>query len=111
MFKFPAAVLALSAAAFLVADRPADAQTRYERGPRQAGTVVYYVDEFGRRRTRVIVQRRSYLDAGTEVLPGERKYSDYAFPPNYSPSSNALGPGLDFDQRQPFNNWFDVPRR
>ncbi len=111
MFKFLAAVLVLSAAFLAAAEQPADAQTRYERAPRGAGTVVYYVDEFGRRRTRVIVQRRSFLDAGTEVMPGERKYNDYAFPPNYSPSSNAFGPGLDFDQRQPLNNWFDTPHR
>jgi hypothetical protein len=24
---------------------------------------------------------RSFLDAGTEALPGERKFTDYAFPP------------------------------
>ncbi len=34
-------------------------------------------------RTRVYVTRRSWLDAGTEVLPGERKFNDYAFPPGY----------------------------
>ena len=33
-------------------------------------------------RTRVYITRRSWLDAGTEVLPGERKYTDYAFPPS-----------------------------
>ena len=32
-------------------------------------------------RTRVYVTKRSWLDAGTEVLPGDRKFSDYAFPP------------------------------
>jgi hypothetical protein len=36
-------------------------------------------------RARVIVVRRSYLDAGTEVLPGERKFMDYAYPPTYQP--------------------------
>ncbi|MBI5130994.1 MAG: hypothetical protein HZA66_16260 [Rhodopseudomonas palustris] len=35
-------------------------------------------------RTRVYVTKRSWLDAGTEVLPGDRKFSDYAFPPGYS---------------------------
>ncbi|MEW6641327.1 MAG: hypothetical protein AB1586_12550 [Pseudomonadota bacterium] len=29
-------------------------------------------------RTRIYVTKRSWLDAGTEVLPGERKYNDYA---------------------------------
>ena len=32
-------------------------------------------------RTRVYVSTRSWLDAGTEVLPGDRKFQDYAFPP------------------------------
>jgi hypothetical protein len=31
--------------------------------------------------TRVYITKRSWLDAGTEVLPGERKFSDYAYPP------------------------------
>ena len=31
--------------------------------------------------TRIYVTKRSWLDAGTEVLPGERKFQDYAFPP------------------------------
>src|SRR5690606_28993966 len=31
-------------------------------------------------RTRIYVTRRSWLDGGTEVLPGERKYHDYAYP-------------------------------
>lgn len=33
-------------------------------------------------RTRIYVTTRSWLDAGTEVLPGDRKFSDYAFPPD-----------------------------
>jgi hypothetical protein len=31
--------------------------------------------------TRVYVTTRSWLDAGVEVLPGDRKFTDYAFPP------------------------------
>ena len=27
---------------------------------------------------------RSFLNAGTNVLPGERKFLDYAFPPTYA---------------------------
>src|ERR1700739_5050833 len=33
-----------------------------------------------RPRARVTVAPRSFLDAGTEVLPGERKFTDYALP-------------------------------
>ena len=33
-----------------------------------------------RPRARIVVLRRSYLDAGTQVSPGERKFLDYAHP-------------------------------
>lgn len=32
--------------------------------------------------TRIYVTKRSWLDAGVEVLPGDRKFTDYAFPPD-----------------------------
>ncbi len=35
--------------------------------------------------TRVLVVRRSFLDAGTDVQPGERKFLDYALPPTHTP--------------------------
>ncbi|MBE0703981.1 MAG: hypothetical protein IH582_12570, partial [Afipia sp.] len=34
-------------------------------------------------RTRVFISRRSWLDGGTEVLPGDRKFTDYALAPGY----------------------------
>jgi hypothetical protein len=36
-----------------------------------------------RARSRVVVVPRSFLSAGTEVLPGQRKFLDYAFPPTH----------------------------
>jgi hypothetical protein len=36
-----------------------------------------------RPRSRVVVVPRSFLNAGTKVLPGERKFLDYAFPPTH----------------------------
>lgn len=51
-------------------------------------------------RTRVYISKRSWLDAGTEVLPGERKFQDYAFPPGTSFGQQNLNRPLD---RQPFN--------
>jgi hypothetical protein len=60
--------------------KPAPKRVVYAVG----NTVFRSRDENGRTRTRVIVQRRSYLDAGTEVMPGERKYNDYVYGPNYS---------------------------
>jgi hypothetical protein len=60
-------------------------------------------------RARITVQRRSFLDAGTEVLPGERKFTDYAIPPGYSPTSvfeNQAG-----HHRSPLPGPFDLPGR
>ena len=91
IWKFPAAnKLAVLLAAIAVAavsfdttpagaqstTRPSDARGRpyygasgpnssYQQGPH----------------TRIYVTKRSWLDAGTEVLPGDRKFLDYAFPP------------------------------
>ena len=64
-------------------------------------TVFISRDENGRTRTRFIVTPRSYLDGGTEVLPGQRKFTDYAIPPYWSPI-DVLGPGKNYD-RQPLN--------
>jgi hypothetical protein len=56
-------------------------------------------------RTRVYVTRRSWLDAGTEVLPGERKFTDYAYPPGYN-----YGHSIDrtYQARQPLSSPWDV---
>jgi hypothetical protein len=35
--------------------------------------------------TIIVTPKRSYLDPGTEVLPGEEKSTDYAFPPSGDP--------------------------
>jgi hypothetical protein len=77
-----APVLVLSVAVpALMAASPADAQRRYYRGDQTERITI--IDENGRARTRITVRPRSYLDAGTEVVPGERKFTDYAHPPTY----------------------------
>lgn len=58
--------------------------------------------------TRITVYRRSFLDAGTEVLPGERKFTDYVVPPGYSPTRFYMGPNFGYDRR-PLNDPFDLP--
>jgi hypothetical protein len=50
--------------------------------------------------TRIYVSRRSWLDGGTEVLPGERKFTDYAFPQAQSFARENLNRPID---RQPLN--------
>eukprot|EP01035_Chromulina_nebulosa_P044148 gene44148-59781_t len=56
-------------------------------------------------RTRVFVTKRSWLDAGVEVLPGDRKFTDYAYPPGYSFARDNLNRPLD---RQPLNSQWDL---
>lgn len=46
-----------------------------------------------RSRSRVIVAPRSFLDAGTEVLPGDRKFLDYALPPLHTPTDVVTNTG------------------
>ena len=108
--RFPAAnkLVVLLAAAAVVAlglgVSPADAQTKqtqYDRDGRP-----YYGAQGPNRsyqqgpRTRVYVTTRSWLDAGVEVLPGDRKFTDYAFPPSRSFGMENNNRPLD---RQPLN--------
>src|SRR5580704_4584751 len=53
--------------------------------------------------TRVYVTKRSWLDAGVEVLPGDRKFSDYAFPPDIGYPSFARENNNRPIDRQPLN--------
>jgi len=55
--------------------------------------------------TRIYITKRSWLDAGTEVLPGDRKFTDYAFPPGYSFARENRNRPLD---RQPLNPASDM---
>ena len=113
--KFPAAktlVLLLAAAAVTVAS---GAISSADAAPKRKQVRVYDRDAaYGARgpnvsyqqgRTRVYVSRRSWLDAGTEVLPGDRKFTDYAFPPGYSFSRENNNRPID---RQPLNSQWDL---
>jgi hypothetical protein len=53
--------------------------------------------------TRVYITKRSWLDAGVEVLPGDRKFSDYAFPPEIGYPSFARENNNRPIDRQPLN--------
>jgi len=87
MRAFVVIVAALTVAA---AAGPADAAAKKKEPPAPpvmrsaAGTVIQptktiYHDGYGH--TTVIVVPRSYLDTGTEVSVGDRKFSDYAYSP------------------------------
>jgi hypothetical protein len=113
--KYPGAktlAILLATAAIVTAGfgvTAADAQTRkrttendptYDGPPRKGVNSTYQ-----RGRTRVYVTRRSWLDAGTEVRPGERKFTDYAFPPGYS-----YGQQIDrlYTSRRPLGDQWDT---
>jgi hypothetical protein len=109
--KFPAArkLAMLLAAAALVAlgTASANAQSRQQQQYDKNGRPYYGANgpnrSYQQGRTRVYVTTRSWLDAGTEVLPGDRKFQDYAFPPDIGYPSFArenLNRPID---RQPLN--------
>jgi hypothetical protein len=115
IFKFPAAKLAvLLTAASVVAvglgvtqahaevkrkydERKYDDRGRPYYGP-NGPNVVYQQGP-----TRIYVTKRSWLDAGTEVLPGERKFMDYAYPPDIGYPSFARENRNRPIDRQPLN--------
>ena len=110
-WKFPAAtklalLLAATAIVTVSFDTSASAQSRRqtdERGRPYYGPGGPNVSYQQGPRTRIYVTKRSWLDAGTEVLPGDRKFTDYAFPPTMGYPSFArenLNRPID---RQPLN--------
>jgi hypothetical protein len=84
---FCAAALTLSP----IAVTPADAQTQKKSATKKAakkyGPVP--ISMAPPPRSRITVTRRTFLDAGTHVIPGDRKFTDYALPPAYYPASVA----------------------
>jgi hypothetical protein len=111
-WKFPAAnkLAVLLAATALVAVgfdmTPASAQTKRqfdERGRPYYGANGPNVSYMQGPHTRIYVTKRSWLDAGTEVLPGDRKFTDYANPPELGyPSFGRENNNRPID-RQPLN--------
>jgi hypothetical protein len=80
--KVAAAAIAIIGALGLLA-APADAAPKKKRVVHSRGQTVFVSrDENGRVRTRIIIQKRSYLDPGTETFPGEHGDHDYAVLPN-----------------------------
>ncbi len=105
-----ASVLSLGAAAIALAAlaSPADAQTK--RGIRgDQSERITIIDENGRVRTKITVRPRSFLDPGTEVKPGERKFSDYANPPTYMSGSAYASWDPTGSHRSPLPMPFELP--
>ena len=129
--KFPAAsklavllataIVGLAASSLVVA--PASAQSQQQPKPKRPQQQQQQYDRDGRPyygsrgpnvvyqqgpHTRVYVTTRSWLDAGTEVLPGDRKFQDYAFPPEVGYPSFARENNNRPIDRQPLNPASDL---
>lgn len=85
-FKVVVSAFALAAALGFLAV-PAEAAPKKKTVIVNHGHTVFVSrDEDGRTRTRIIIQKRSYLDPGTEVFPGENSDHRYAFEPGHHAS-------------------------
>lgn len=105
-----AILLAVVATCLVV--RADGASLKPKRSHGKAGATVFNYGAEGPNRsyqagphTRIYVTNRSWLDGGTEVAPGDRKFSDYAFPPGYSFARENNNRSLD---RQPLNPPWDM---
>jgi len=101
-------MVALSAlAAIAIAVSPAEAAKK------KRSTIVYRESNprvvYTRAPARIVVRGRSYLDAGTEVIPGERKFTDYVFPPGFRPLTFYGHDPTGGYERQPLPGLFDLP--
>jgi hypothetical protein len=103
-----AGICAFAIALTAIAVPPASAATRHKRYVYTTSTRV----AASRARSRIVVMPRSFLDAGTEVLPGERKFTDYAFPPTHNPLDVVQNTGGRVGwHRSPLPGPFDLPSR
>jgi hypothetical protein len=64
--------------------------------------------DYEHKRTRIIIQKRSYLDAGTTVKPGTARYTNYLWAidnrfPTYGPPNDNL------NSRFPLPGPFELP--
>jgi hypothetical protein len=103
--------LLLAATATLVlAGSQANAETVTKRTVvRGDRSVITSRDESGRTRTKIIVNRRSFLDPGKEVFPGENRYNDGPALV-YQPAFGTSNSGTIFDQGQPpLPSRFELP--
>jgi hypothetical protein len=103
-----AGICAFAIALTAMAVPPASAATKKKRYVYTTATRV----TASRARSRIVVVPRSFLDAGTEVLPGERKFTDYAFPPTHNPFDVVQNTGGRVGwHRSPLPGPFDLPSR
>ncbi|MBX6327999.1 MAG: hypothetical protein IRY89_05440 [Pseudolabrys sp.] len=85
--KAAAALVAAGVFVLLTATAEAAPQKKRVTVSNRQHTVFVSRDENGRTRTRIIIQKRSFLDPGTESFPGERSVHEYAMLPTHHATS------------------------
>lgn len=99
--------LAVATAVLATAFAPGEANAVVKRRYYAPKSSVNYSYQAGPH-TRVYVTKRSWLDAGVEVLPGERKFTDYATGgPNSFENLDRLNSHMD-RRRSPLSTPSDV---
>jgi len=103
-------ILAAGASAVVIAmmafaAQPADAQQTKKKSVANQSRVVVAS------RNRIRVAPRSFLDGGTEVLPSERKFTDYAFPAGETGAPLSQIKGTAFNRDTALPGPFDLPGR
>jgi|SRR5579862_2728795 len=119
-FAVTVAVLAVVAAQAVSADAATRRQPpQYPQPPvmrTASGTVIQpsrtiIHDQYGRT-TVIVIPRRSYLETGTEVSVGDRKFMDYAFPAGGDPGQSSfwfIGPDFSGANGYPLPRAFITP--
>ena len=105
-------ILAAGASAVVIAmmafaAQPADAQQTTAKKKSVANQSRVVVAS----RSRIRVAPRSFLDGGTEVLPGERKFMDYAFPAGEIGAPLSQVQGTAFNRETALPGPFYLPSR
>jgi hypothetical protein len=100
-----AGACAVVIATMAFAAQPADAQQTKKKSVTNQSRVVVAS------RNRIRVAPRSFLDGGTEVLPGERKFTDYAFPVGETGAPLSMVKGTTFNRETALPGPFDLPGR
>ena len=103
-----AVVAAFAVGAVSIADAAPRKRPVVYAQPGPGSTVVTSQDERGRVRTKILVQKRSYLDGGTEVMPGDiqshqTNFIDMQQNPRSAVSNDNIVPG------RPINDPFFLP--
>ncbi|MBX9774074.1 MAG: hypothetical protein K2Y71_06635 [Xanthobacteraceae bacterium] len=106
---FCAAAFALSAVAVTPADAQAQPKAQKRVAAKKYGPVP--ISMAPPPRARVTVTRRTFLDAGTHVIPGDRKFTDYALPPTYYPAGVADNRGGMYISQSALPGPFTLPGR